>query len=131
MRSLWLVSRRTYNLFLYSSWTVVYLGTFMLFMSTPYFQRVESMTHGDIVLKMLAIPLAILGAPAALFILFGMAIFCVRMDRSSVGTKVSWFLLFFFTAPFGSALYFFLVYKKQAKIVPVPPTNHEIMAPRI
>jgi hypothetical protein len=42
-----------------------------------------------------------------------MMAFCVREDRSPLSSKVSWFVLFFATAFFGAAVYFFDVYKKQ------------------
>jgi hypothetical protein len=95
------------------------MGIFMIFMMTPLFQLIETMPHGDLFLKILASPLAVLGAPASLIILFGMAIFCVRRDRSLVGAKVLWFIFFLFTACFGAVVYFFTVYKKQVGAVPV------------
>jgi len=43
----------------------------------------------------------------------GMAIFCVIKDHSPRYIKILWFLAFFATSFFGSALYFFVVYRKQ------------------
>jgi hypothetical protein len=100
------------TLFSYSSWVVVYMGVFMAFMVTPWFHQIETIPAGDLVLWILGIPLAILGAPASLIILIGMAIFCVRWDRSSVGAKTLWLIFFFATACFGAAFYFFRVYRK-------------------
>lgn len=117
MKSSWLVSRKVYAAFLYSSWVVVYMGIFMIFMLTPWFHQIEVMQRGKIVLWILASPLAILGAPASLIILFGMAIFCAREDDSSIGTKIFWFISFFATTCFGAVAYFFSVYKKQAETV--------------
>jgi multisubunit Na+/H+ antiporter MnhG subunit len=59
--------------------------------------------------------LGILGGPASLVILFGMAIYCIREDDSSTGNKIFWFAVFFITAPFGAAAYFFGVYQKQVR----------------
>jgi len=55
-------------------------------------------------------------ALAFLSLVFGMAIFCVVLDRSPAVGKVFWFVLFFFAGPFGSAIYYFAVYRKQAPI---------------
>jgi len=51
---------------------------------------------------------------AFLVLTFGMAIFCVVFDASPAIAKVLWFGLFFFTAPFGPALYYFTNYRKLA-----------------
>jgi len=42
---------------------------------------------------------------------FGMAIFCAAFDAPVIA-KVLWVGLFFFTAPFGPALYYFTSYRK-------------------
>ncbi len=71
---------------------------------------------GKLVLQILAIPSAFLGAPAALLIIFGMAIHCLSKSDFSLGTKILWSIFAFLTAPFWAAIYFFTVYKKQTKI---------------
>jgi hypothetical protein len=109
----WLVSKKTYALFLYSSWVVVFLGVFMVFMLTPWFQQIDTRHTGDLLLRFFGGILGVLGAPAALIILFGMAIFCVREDRAPTQTKFFWFIVFFTTACFGATAYFFRVYKRQ------------------
>jgi hypothetical protein len=109
--SRWLLSNRTRALFLYSSWVVVCVGMFMLFMLSPWFQQVQVAPHGKLALQILGGALGVLGAPAGLIIWFGMVMFCVREDRAS--SKLFWFVLFFATAWFGAAIYFFVVYRKQ------------------
>jgi len=84
----------------------------MAFMLTPWFQQIEAHPRADLFLRILISPLALLAAPASIIILFGMMLSCAR-DRSPVSTKVLWFLLFFVTACFGAAVYFFAVYRKQ------------------
>jgi hypothetical protein len=118
--SQWLLSSKARKLFSYSSWTVVCVGFFMLFMLTPWFQQIEASPRGDLFLRILASPLGILGAPAALIIWFGMVAFCVSKDRSSTATKILWFVLFFVAACFASAAYYFRVYRKQVEETPVP-----------
>ncbi len=112
--SQWLQSERARTLFLYSSWAVVSMGLFMVFMFTPWFRQVEALPRGDILLRVLGGALGVVGAPASLIVLFGMAFFCVREDPSPVSVKVLWFILFLVTACFGAAVYFFTVYRRQA-----------------
>lgn len=85
----------------------------MAFMLTPWFSQVEAHPTSDLLLRIMGALLGVLGAPASLIILFGMMAFCVGQDNSATGIKTLWFLLFFVTAPFGAALYFFAVYKKD------------------
>jgi hypothetical protein len=118
--SQWLRSDRAQRAFFYSSWVVVCAGIFMIFMLTPWFQQIETLPNGEIALRVLGGALGILGAPASLFILFGMAFFCAMEDSSKVGTKILWFVLFFTTACFGAAAYFFRVYRKQIQEASLP-----------
>ena len=115
--SRWLVSKRANAIFLYSSWIIVYTGIFMAFMLTPWFRQFDSAPKSKLVLQILAIPPAFLGAPAALIIIFGMAIHCLSNSNFSIGTKILWSFFAFLTAPFGAAIYFFTVYKKQTRIL--------------
>jgi hypothetical protein len=122
--SQWLQSSKTQKLFLYSAWVVVCVGIFMIFMLTPWFSEIEARPRAGLFLRILVSPLAILAAPASLIIWFGMAAFCIFEDRSSVSVKIWWFVLFFTTAFFGAAVYFFKVYRKQVHgmaTVPAPP----------
>lgn len=122
--SQWLQSSKTHKLFLYSAWVVVCVGIFMIFMLTPWFSEIESQPRAALFLRILLSPLAILAAPASLILWFGMTAFCVFVDRSSVGVKIWWFVIFFATAFFGAAVYFFKVYRKQVNgttTVPVSP----------
>lgn len=112
----WLVSKKANTLFLYSSWLIVYTGIFMAFMLTPWFRQIEALTMGKLVLEILVSPAALLGAPAVLINIIGMAIHCLTNNDFSIGTKILWSIFAFCTAPFGAAIYFFTVYRKQMKI---------------
>ena len=112
--SQWLRSNKACVLFSYSSWAVLCTGLFMIFMLTPWFRQIEARPTADLILRILAAPLALVVAPAFVIIWFGMAAFCVRGDRSPVSAKIAWFILFFAAGPFGSAAYFFRVYRRQA-----------------
>lgn len=114
--SSWLVSKKANVLFFYSSWVILSLGVFFIFMLTPLFHQIEAMATGELLLRILGGTLGCLGVPAGLVILFGMAVFCVREDRSSIASKIGWFFVSFATACFGSALYFFTVYRKQVAV---------------
>lgn len=111
--SKWLQSGRVRTLFLYSSWVVVCMGIFVTFMLTPWFRQIDALPNGDIALRLLGGALGVVGALASIILWIGMAIFCLCEDRSAVGYKIWWFLLFFATASFGSAAYFFKSYRKQ------------------
>jgi hypothetical protein len=113
MVSQWLRSNKAHTLFSYSSWAVVCVGLFVIFMWSPWFQEIETMPRGDTVLRVLGGVVGIVGAPASIVIWFGMVAYCLREDRSPVGVKVFWFVLFFTTAIFGAAAYFFKVYRRQ------------------
>lgn len=105
----WLRSEKAHRLFSWCAWIVAGVAVFMSFMLTPWFERVESIRGGLLFLRLLGGFLGVLGAPASLILLFGMMAFCVREDRSAFTTKILWFALFFATAFFGSAVYFFAV----------------------
>ena len=111
--SQWLRSNKARTLFLYSSWAVVWMGVFVIFMLTPWFRQIDALPKGDIVLRVLGGASGIVGAPASIVLWFGMVAFCLFEDPFPVSHKVLWFLLFFATASFGSATYFFCVYRKQ------------------
>jgi hypothetical protein len=118
--SQWLQSSKARTLFLYSSWAVICMGIFMLFMLSPWFQQIQAAPRGKLALQVLGGIVGAVGAPASLVIWFGMVAFCLRQDRSPAGTKVFWFILFFATAWFGSAAYFFRVYRKQVQAATLP-----------
>jgi len=96
------------------------MGIFMLFMLSPWFQQIQAVPRGKLVLQVLGGVLGVVGAPASLVIWFGMVVFWLREDHSPVGTKIFWFIFFFVTAWFGSAAYFFKVYRKQVQRTSVP-----------
>jgi hypothetical protein len=91
------------------------MGLFMAFMLTPWFSQIAATPGGLLTLRVLGGALGVFGAPASLIILFGMMEFCAREDNSPSGTKVLWFVFFFFTAPFGTAVYFFSVYRNRVR----------------
>jgi hypothetical protein len=88
------------------------MGIFMLFI--PLFQQIQAVQI-KLPLQILGGALGVVGAPASLVIWFGMLAFCLREDHSPVGTKIFWLILFFVAAWFGSAAYFFMVYRKQVQ----------------
>jgi len=119
--SQWLRSDKAYALFSYSSWAVICVGFFMIFMMSSWFRQIAVMPTGELVLRVLGAMLGLVGAPASLIIWFGMVAFCLREDHTRVGTKVFWFVLFFTTACFGAAAYFFAVYRKQVRGILATP----------
>jgi hypothetical protein len=118
----WLRSRTARSLFLYSSWVVILVGLFMLFLVSPWSKRVEAIPPAKLALQVVGIGLGVVGALASLIIWFGMIAFCLREDKSSLAAKIFWFVLFFVAAWFGSAAYFFRVYRRQVQFDSTPST---------
>ena len=108
----WIESKISYNIFLLSSWVIVLLGIAVVFMLTPWFDMIQGGSAWPF-LRMLGGSIGVATVIAVPIIILGMAIFCARKDDVSVGKKIAWFVFFFATAPFGSAVYFFIVYRKR------------------
>lgn len=123
----WLRSARTQALFSYSACVVACMGLFMAFMPTPWFSQIAASRGGLLTLRVLGGTLGVLGAPASLVILFGMMTFCAREDHSPTSTKILWFVFFFFTAPFGTLIYFFSVYRRQVQVDDYDPIGARSM----
>jgi|SRR5579864_2200673 len=121
--SRWLRSQKAFALFRSAAWVVVGMGLFMISMLTPWFSQIAAMPRGKLLLQVLGGSLGVLGAPASMVILFGMMAFCLSEDNSSTSTKILWFVFFFFTAPFGPAVYFFGVYRKQVQAAVYAPIS--------
>jgi hypothetical protein len=85
---------------------------FMILDWPPPFEEIEKAGGGNHMMAVLFLAFFAVGVLGLLIIILGMAIACVLLDRSSVGAKILWFLVFFFTAPVGSMVYFFTVYRK-------------------
>jgi len=85
---------------------------FMILDWPPPFPGIEKTAGGNPIMAVLFLAFFAVGVLGLLIIIVGMAIFCAFLDRSSVRAKILWFLVFFFTAPVGSMVYFFTVFKK-------------------
>ena len=111
MRFNWLESKALSILFFCS--VVVCLICFATFLSfaVPWVRNFLNSSSANNALGILSAALLVLTIPCSLIVSFGMACFCAFMDRSPVGVKVLWFLLFLFTWPIGSIVYFFTVYR--------------------
>jgi len=111
----WLESKVASKLFLWS--VVVCLICFVSFFSfaVPSVRNFLNSSPANNALGILFGTLLVLTIPCALIVSFGMALFCAFADRSSVGLKVLWFLLFLVTWPLGSIIYFFTVYRTSHK----------------
>ena len=114
----WLESKTVSTLFTCAAWGVGLFIAVVILGTTPWIHQIEAFPAGKFFLLVLCIGTVAISATAMLIIIFGMAIFCAFRDRSSVGTKILWFLFFFFTAPLGSMVYFLTVYKKHLRTCP-------------
>ena len=104
--------RRTYLLLSSCAWLVVATGVFAAWMATPFFPQFASHPRLWFAAGLVAAPLALFGIPAGLTLWGVMAYFCSLNPRLSKGARLAWFLLFFAIGWYGSALYFFAVYRR-------------------
>jgi hypothetical protein len=58
----------------------------------------------------------VIGAFAGWIIFVGMLVHLFQRDGPSTRRRVLWLVAFFFTACFGSSLYYFVVYRRQVPL---------------
>jgi hypothetical protein len=108
----YLESTRAYTLFRNSAWWTSILAGYLLVL-IPMYGRIASNDIALTVTRVVGACLGVVGALAGLTIFFGMLLHLLRCDRSSAMRKILWITVFFFTAWFGSSLYFFVVYRRH------------------
>lgn len=111
----WVESPLASALFRFTSWIFLCLAGLFAFVETPWFHRLEMVPSAVLLARVLGGVLGVIGAVTGLILWVGMAYSCARRDRSRFSAKVLWFILFFVAGPFGSAAYYFFVYKKQGR----------------
>jgi hypothetical protein len=111
----WLESKTMFALFSGSAWLVVSLGTLMAFCLIVWGQQGKTFDMGNLVGEVF-FAYMVASIVAILTMISGMAIHCLFNRELTIGAKTSWSIFAFLTAPFGAVIYFFTVYKKQAKI---------------
>ena len=111
MRFNWLQSKAASVLFLVSVVVCLTCLAYGLLLAVPWVRNFLNSSSANNAFGILFATLVVLTIPCSLIVSFGMAIFCAFADRSSVGAKVLWFLLFLFTWPIGSIVYFFSAYR--------------------
>ena len=116
MKNSWLESKTMFVLFSCSAWVVVCWGIFMIFCLIYQFQQNKTFQTDNLIAVVLGGVFTVVSIIAFLIIIFGMAFHCLSKSDFSIGTKILWSLFAFLTAPFGAAIYFFTVYKKQMKV---------------
>jgi hypothetical protein len=115
--------RRIYRLFSWCAWLVVATGLFAVWMKTPFFVQFNSPLWLFFPVALLAASLALVGIPAALILWGAMGYYCSLNTRLSKGARIAWFLLFFTIGWYGSALYFFTVYRRETVAALQPTTS--------
>jgi len=128
MRFNWLESKVASKLLLWPVIVCLSCFAYALFIAVPWGRHFLNSSSANNFLGIVFVALVALTVPCSLIISFSMAIFCAFMDRSSVGVKVLWFLLFLVTWPIGSMTYFFTTYRgyiKRMGSVGVGPTGNE------
>ena len=106
-----LCDRRSYILFRYAAWSMIPLAIVFLIALTPAYDAIMSNIVQRIAFQIVSGCIAAIGTLAAMVLFLGMLGYLLFLDQSS--WKLLWLITFFFTAWFGSSLYFFTVYKKQ------------------
>jgi len=114
-KSSWLVSKPVSRLFLWLVVACLICFASGLSFAVPWVRNFLNSSSAYNALGILFAALVILTIPCSLIISFSMAIFCAFTDRSPVGAKVLWFLVFLVTWPIGSITYFFAVYRGYIK----------------
>ena len=115
MRGSWIQSAIAYNISSCCSWIIVLLGIAVILMLTPWINLVQGATTGALLVRTLGASIGVASVVAGPAIFLGMATFCFIKDRSPRSVKLLWFVVFVLTACFGSAAYFFAVYRRYAK----------------
>ena len=108
-----LPSRKTYLLVSWCAWLVVATGVFVAWTATPVFVQPSPNSWLFYPVVLVAASLLLFGIPAALILWGVMGYHCSLNPRISKGARVAWFLLFFTIGFYGSALYFFAVYRRE------------------
>lgn len=111
----WFKTGKGRKLLSWSPRVVVLLVIFFTFLLTPWFREFKGIPRAQTAFDLLALALVMIAVPATAALLHGMAIACARVDRSRLGVKLFWFVLFFLTPPIGSVLYYFFVYRRHAE----------------
>lgn len=102
---------RTFFLLRFSAWwTLVYSAPLVVYLLI----RGEAVGHptGWFFQSVFGV-LGLISALAAMTIMLGMLTYLFMCDGSPVRKKFFWLIVFFWTAFFGTSIYFFSVYKKQ------------------
>src|SRR3954469_24895094 len=115
--------RRIYVLLSWCAWPVVATGAFISWMGRLSFPTLRPHSWPIAVIALLAASLVLFGIPAALVLWGAMGYFCSRNYRISKGARIAWFLMFFTIGWYGSALYFFAVYRREAIKALQPKTS--------
>jgi hypothetical protein len=113
MKQSWLESKTMFALFSCSAWVVLCLGIFMIYGMIFWGQQTKTFPLDNLIAIVFSIAFMLVIISAILIIIFGMAIHCIFNSDFSLGAKTLWSIFAFFTAPFGAAIYFFTVYRKQ------------------
>jgi len=93
----------------------VLLSIAIIFMLTPFINLVQGPSTGAFLVRALGASIGVASVAAGPIIFLGMAIFCLVKDCSTRAIKILWFVIFLTTSCFGSAIYFFAVYRNYIR----------------
>ena len=115
MKFNWLESKAVSILFFCSAVVFSSACAVTFFLAIPGVAQFLNSSSAINLFAMLFIALAVMTIPSMLVIFFGMAVFCVLWDHSSIARKALWLALFLVTGPIGSTVYYFTVYRGYIK----------------
>jgi hypothetical protein len=124
-----LPSRRIYLFLSWCAWLVVGTGVFFAWTATPFYVRPDSNAWLFYPAAIIAASLLLFGIPAALVLWGVMGYHCALNGRISKGARLAWFLLFFTIGFYGSAIYFFTVYRREVVAALQPSTTEQLLTP--
>lgn len=103
-----------YRVLWVSAWTVVFVLALLILVLTSY-DRITSSHALLSVARLCGGLIGAVSAPAGIIIFFAMFVYLFRWDKES--SKLLWVLAFILTGFFASAIYFFVVYRRQMKFL--------------
>jgi len=108
-----LSGRKAYAAFALSAWWTVILG--VIFVAYIAVWENAPSHFARVILPVILGILGCIGSVAGLVIFFGMLAYLFKCDRPAGIWKILWLIIFFTSGCFGSAVYFFLIYRRQVR----------------
>lgn len=117
MLAKWLIARPAFLAFTVSAWMMAGLGLLCVFILTPLYDLANRVAALATLMQIAGGFFLMACVPAALVLLAGMLLYCLRCDHSPDTQRIAWIAAFLLTASLGAAVYFFRVYRPQRTVL--------------